>query len=43
VLMVLSSYYMWFGLKQKRRLGVVVLVLGLVTCGVFVAGLRLLA
>jgi hypothetical protein len=39
VFMVLSSIYMWYGLKKKRRLGIVVLILGVVSCGFFVAGL----
>jgi hypothetical protein len=40
ILMVLSSYYMWFELPQKRRLGLVALFLGLLTCGLFCFGLR---
>ena len=39
VVMVLSSYIMWYRLKPKRRGGVVALLLGFATCGVFVAGL----
>jgi hypothetical protein len=40
ILMVLSSYYMWFELPQKRRLGAVMLSLGLLSCGLFCFGLR---
>jgi hypothetical protein len=40
ILMVLSSYYMWFELPQKRKLGAVVLSLGLLSCGLFCFGLR---
>lgn len=43
VLMVLSSYVMWFRLEAKRRGGVVALALGSVSCALFVAGLRWLA
>lgn len=39
IVMVLGSYYMWFRLKPKRRLGVIALAAGLVSCGVFAAGL----
>jgi hypothetical protein len=38
-IMVLSSYYMWWRLKKKRRLGLVVLTAGFACCGAFVAGL----
>ena len=41
-LMVLSSLYMWYGLKLKRRLGLLALGLGLLSCLFFVVGLRLL-
>jgi hypothetical protein len=37
ILMVLGSYYMWWRLKPKRRLGVVVLTLGYLSCGWFFA------
>jgi hypothetical protein len=37
IVMVLGSYYMWFRLKPKRRLGFVVLVAGFVSCGIFFA------
>lgn len=40
VVMVFSSYIMWYRLKSKRRGGIVALALGFVTCGLFVAGLR---
>ena len=42
VVMVLSSFYMWYGLKQKRSLGLIALSLGFVVCGLFVFGLRTL-
>jgi len=42
VLMVVSSFYMWFRLKAKRRLGAAVLAAGFAACGLFVAGLSLL-
>lgn len=38
--MALSSLWMWYQLKTKRRLGVVVLAAGVITCGFFVVGLR---
>jgi len=38
IVMVLSSYYMWYRLKPKRRLGMVVLAAGTVCCGAFFAG-----
>jgi hypothetical protein len=38
IVMVLGSYYMWFRLKSKRSLGVVALSLGIVCCGMFLAG-----
>jgi hypothetical protein len=40
VMMVITSYFMWYQLKTKRRGGIVALILGLLSCGVFVAGLR---
>jgi hypothetical protein len=40
VVMVFSSYIMWYRLKTKRRGGVVALILGFVSCGTFVLGLR---
>jgi hypothetical protein len=39
ILMVFSSYIMWFRLKTKRVGGAIALLLGIVTCGAFVAGL----
>ena len=41
--MVFSSYYMWYGLKEKRRLGSFVLALGVLSCGFFVKGLAWVA
>ncbi len=38
IVMVLGSYYMWYRLKAKRRLGFVALILGVVSCGAFLAG-----
>ena len=43
IIMVFGSYVMWFRLKAKRRWGIVALLLGLVSCGAFVAGLRWLS
>lgn len=40
IIMVFSSYIMWYRLKTKRLMGIVVLFLGFVSCGAFVAGLR---
>jgi hypothetical protein len=40
ILMVLSSFYMWWRLKAKRTLGLAVLLLGFLSCGFFVFGLR---
>ena len=40
IIMVFSSYIMWYRLKGKRRGGIVALVLGFVSCGAFVTGLR---
>jgi hypothetical protein len=40
IVMVFSSYIMWYRLKGKRLGGIVALLLGLVSCGAFVAGLR---
>jgi len=39
LLMVLSSYYMWFGLKNKRWWGTVWLAAGFLSCGFFAVGL----
>ncbi len=41
--MVFSSYYLWFRLKGKRRLGMVALAAGIAICAVFVLGLARLA
>jgi hypothetical protein len=43
IVMVFSSYIMWFRLKPKRRWGIIVLALGFASCGAFLAGLRWLA
>ena len=40
LLMVLSSFYMWWSLREKRKLGLVALALGTAVCGLFVTGLR---
>lgn len=40
ILMVLGSFYMWWSQKQKRRIGMVALLSGLLSCGLFVVGLR---
>jgi hypothetical protein len=40
ILMVVSSIYMWWSQKQKRWLGLLALSSGLLTCGLFVIGLR---
>jgi hypothetical protein len=40
IVMVFSSYIMWFRLKGKRRGGIIALLLGFVSCGAFVTGLR---
>lgn len=37
--MVVSSFYMWYQLKPKRRLGLVILGLGIICAGFFVFGL----
>ena len=39
IVMVFSSYLMWYRLKAKRRGGAIALFLGVVTCGAFVSGL----
>ena len=43
IAMVFSSYIMWYRLKAKRVGGIVALILGFVSCGALVAGLRWLA
>jgi hypothetical protein len=40
IIMVFSSYIMWYRLKAKRPVGIVALLLGFVSCGAFVTGLR---
>ena len=40
IIMVFSSYIMWYRLKAKRRGGIIALLLGFVGCGAFVTGLR---
>jgi hypothetical protein len=40
IVMVLSSYIMWYRLKAKRVPGTVALLLGFISCGAFVVGLR---
>jgi hypothetical protein len=40
IVMVCSSYYMWWVLIRKRKLGLVALALGTVGCGLFAIGLR---
>src|SRR2546425_9492529 len=40
IFMVLSSWYMWFELPQKRLPGAIVLGLGSLICGLFCLGLR---
>ena len=39
IVMVLGSYYMWYRLKPKRRLGLATLTAGVLSCGAFLAGL----
>jgi hypothetical protein len=38
--MALSSVWMWYRLRTKRRLGMIVLAAGILSCGFFVVGLR---
>ncbi len=40
ILMVLSSYWMWYELPRQRRWGTVALALGCLSCGLFCVGLR---
>ena len=40
IIMVLSSFYMWYQLPEKRRLGAIVLAVGVLSCGLFCVGLR---
>ena len=39
VIMVLGSYYMWWRLKRRHALGLVVLAAGIISASVFVTGL----
>jgi len=39
LVMVFSSYYMWFRFKKDHRLGGLILAAGTVSCGLFVVGL----
>jgi hypothetical protein len=38
IVMVFSSYIMWYRLKPKRRGGIMALVLGFASCGAFLVG-----
>jgi hypothetical protein len=38
--MVFSSIWMWYRLRTKRRLGLMVLAAGILSCGFFAVGLR---
>lgn len=40
IFMVLSSLWLWYEQPRKRGLGLVILVLGFLTCGLFCVGLR---
>jgi hypothetical protein len=40
IVMVFSSYYMWYVLISKRVLGLLALGLGIASCGLFAIGLR---
>lgn len=40
VFMVLTSFYMWWGLREKRKPGLVALALGSAVWGLFVVGLQ---
>ncbi len=42
IFMTLSSLYMWYRLPQKRLPGAIVLILGILICGLFCIGLRAL-
>jgi hypothetical protein len=39
VILVLSSYYMWYLLRDKWAWGLVAFVLGVVACGFFLVGM----
>jgi hypothetical protein len=38
IVMVFGGYYLWWGLKKRKILGIAVLALGVVSCGLFVSG-----
>jgi len=38
IVMVIGSYYMWWQLKKRRTLGIMILTAGVLCCGIFVAG-----
>jgi hypothetical protein len=40
IVMVFSSYIMWYRLKHKRRGGIIALLVGFLSCGAFLAGFR---
>jgi hypothetical protein len=40
IIVVLSSFYMWYELPEKRPLGAMVLTAGVLSCGLFLIGLR---
>lgn len=40
MMMVFSSYIMWYRLRAKRRGGIVALLLGFMACGAFLGALR---
>lgn len=40
IVMVFSSYVMWYRLRTKRLGGIVALLLGFMTCGLFLEGVR---
>ena len=43
VFMVLTGLNLWWGLRAKRTLGAIALTLGIIVCGLLVAGVRLLS
>ena len=40
IVLVLSGLYLWYRLRRKRRLGLLVLGVGLASCAFFLLGLR---
>jgi hypothetical protein len=42
IVVVLSGFYLWFRLRSRRRTGMLVLALGMSTCGFFLVGLALI-